>query len=344
MALLFMDGFDHYLDLDKKWDSQFFGNVIVATQAEGRFTPGALQVKGTGGGGTRTKNLKSSTEVIAGFAWNNINSDAFRGLFNFTDNNGNEAQLIINIATGVATLTFNGQTATTASTTFTGAVWQHVEIRVKVSDTVGELEIRRNGVQVAQVTGVDTQPASFTGLVSFSVEADDNSQLHFVDDLYILDTTGSVNNTFAGDSRIVTLLPASAGTSDDFTPTGAGSNHAATNETLIDDDTTFVESGLFGAKDAYTMQTLLSKGLIPTTIFGLQIANGSKKTDAGRIDYLDQMVIGGTTFDNGVDIVSTSGAYKFTTFIRDTDPSDSGTWTIAKVDAVQAGIEITFTE
>lgn len=344
MALLFMDGFDHYLDLDKKWDSAVSASNIAATQAQGRFTPGALRISGAGGGGRRTKNLKSSTELIAGFGWNNVDGDANLGEVRFIDNNDNDANLTINTSSGVATLAFNGQTVSTASTTFTGSVWQHVEMRVKVSDTVGELEIRRNGVQVALLTGVDTQPSGFTGLVSFEVEAAANNIQHHMDDLYILDTTGSVNNTFAGDSRIVTLLPTANGTSSDFTPTGAGSNFSATNETLIDDDTTFVESGLFGAKDSYVMQTLASKGLIPTIIFGVQIANGAKKTDAGRLDYLDQMVIGGTTFDNGADITSTSGAYKFTTFIRDTDPSDSGTWTIAKVDAVQSGIEITFTE
>jgi len=50
MALLFLDSFDHYIDLDEKWDAQFFGDAIAATQAQGRFTPGALRISGGGGG------------------------------------------------------------------------------------------------------------------------------------------------------------------------------------------------------------------------------------------------------------------------------------------------------
>lgn len=345
MSMLFIDSFDHYVDLDEKWDTQFFGNNILATQVAGRFTPGALQVKGTGGNGFRTKNLKSSTELIAGFAYNNIDSDVHLGITSFTDNLGGDAVLTVDTITGVGVLTYNGQTATTASAVFTGAVWQFIEMRVRAGTTTGELEIRRNGVQVALTVGVDTLPGGFTGFEAFKVTADNNSQLHYMDDLYILNAEGvAPHNTFLGDTRITVLRPKANGNNNNFTPTGAASNFQAVDETIHDSDTTFVEAGQIGAKEDYNNFDFSDLGIVPGTIFAVQTVNAAKKTDAGRLDYLDQMIIGGVTFDNGTDVIATSGAYKMTTFVSGTDPSDSAAWTESKVTAVGSGFEITFRE
>lgn len=342
MALLFLDSFDHYLDLGEKWDAEFFGAAIVATQAQGRFTPGALKISGTGGGGTRTKNVSSSTELIAGFAWNNVDGDTNVGTFRFIDNNDNDADLIIDSTSGVATLTMNGQTATTAAAVFTGSVWQHVEMRVRVGTTTGELEIRRGGTQVALLVGVDTQPAGFTGLVGFVVVAANNNINHHMDDLYILDNTGPApQNTFLGDTRVTVLRGKADGTNNDFTPTGSATNFGAINETLHDADTTFVEAGQLGAKEDYNNSDFVDLGISPGTIFGVQTVNAAKKTDAGTLKYKDQMIVAGVAF-SGAEVTATSGVYKMTTFVRDTDPSDSAAWTEAKVAAVGSGFEITF--
>jgi hypothetical protein len=115
-------------------------------------------------------------------------------------------------------------------------------------------------------------------------------------------------------------------------------------ETLQNDDTDFVESGQLGSAEDYAQKTFADVGLSPGTIFGVQTVNAAKKTDAGRLDYKDEMVIAGVRYDNGVENVSTSGIYKMTEYIRDTDPSDDATWTEAKVAAVGSGFTITFRE
>lgn len=347
MSLLFLDSFDHYTNLNDKWDAQFFGSNIVATQAAGRFVDGALSIKGSGGGGWRDKSLPNSVELIAGFAWNNTAGDSFDGIFKFVDNFSAEslfATLVIDTSSGVGTLTYNGNTATTSTGVFTGSVWQHVEMRVLMSDTVGVLQIRRNGVEVASVTGIDTRPASVTHFTAFRVEADSNSQNHHMDDLYIVDALTANNNTYLGDSRITVLRPKDDGLVNNFLPVGEANNWETVDELLNDGDTTYVEAGAELAREAYQNKTFTDVGVTPGVIFGVQVVNAAKKTDAGRLDYLDQMIINGTTYDNGVDIISTSGTYKMTRFIRDTDPSDDATWTEAKVDITGSGLEITFRE
>lgn len=347
MALLFMDSFDHYIDLDEKWDAQFFGRNILGTQLYGRFTPGALEIVGAGGGGYRDKNLPNSSELIAGFAWINEAGDDDDGIFSFLDDFSTKANLptlIINTNTGVATFTYNGNSASTSAGLFTGSVWQHVEMRLVMSDTVGVMEIRRNGILVASLTGIDTKPSGVTSLTGFRVEADSNFQFHLIDDLYILDGTGSDNNSYLGDTRITVLRPKADGLVNNFVAVGAASNFEAVDEHLHDGDTTYVEAGVVGARESYDNKSFSEVGISPGDIFGVQAVNAVVKTDAGGINYLDNMVVAGVVYDNGVDVIATSGLYKMTTFARDTDPSDDAGWTEAKVASVGSGLEITFRE
>ena len=347
MSLLFLDSFDHYDVMDEKWDSQFFGGNIKPVLTEGRFTPGALQIKGSGGGGNRAKNLDplTSDHIIAGFAYNNTGSDQYVGFFYFTDNLSQKAQLNVDATSGVGTLTYKGHTLNTAGSIFTGSAWQHVEFRIKVHASLGELEIRRNGATVASLVTIDTSSVGFTGFESFHVEANNNAQNHHIDDLYIFNDQGTTNNTFAGDTRITVLRPSANGLDNNFTPFGAGTNFEAVDDAIHDQDATYVEAGQLGAKERYTQFDFSDLGISPGTIYGTQVVNAAKKTDAGQLKYKDQMIIGGIAFDNGQDdVIATSGTYQMTFMVSDTDPSDGGAWTEAKVAAIGSGIEITFRE
>lgn len=346
MSALFLDSFDHYDDLDLKWDAATLGQYIDQTVSEGRFTAGALKI-GAGGLGSsiRTKNLTASEEMIAGFAWMNT-GDVYDGLFYFgTDGSSQNYALSIDNVTGIATLTADtGATCATASATFTGSIWQHVEMRVKVHNSLGELEIRRNGISVASITGVDTLSGTDDTISSFRVRDQSGNQDHYIDDLYIFNGEGTSNNTFAGDSRVTVLRPSANGGTNDFTPTGAATNYETQNETIHDGDSTYVEAGQIGAAEDYDNESFADLGISPSTIFAVQTVNSAQKTDAGTLQYKDEMVIAGVRYDNGTEITASSGAYKMTSFVSDTDPSDSATWTEAKVEAVGSGFTITFRE
>ena len=344
MSLLFLDSFDHYDDLALKWDSQFFGSNIVPVQTQGRFTPGAVEISGSGGGGNWTKSIVESEEVIAGFAYLNLNADSWGGVFYIgTAGSVSTATFAINFGTGVGTLTMNRHTATTPSTEFSGAIWEWIEIRVKIHSSLGELEIRHNGAAVASLTGVNTRGAVVGDFKSISLGATNNAQLHYMDDLHVMNTLGTSNNTFAGDSRITVLRPKANGVSNNFTPS-AGANFETQNETLCDSDVSYVEGGQLGASEDYTQKSFDDLGVIPSTIYGVQVVNAAKKTDAGRLDYIDEMVIAGNRYSTGVSVISTSGTYKMTTYIRDTDPSDGAAWTEDKIEAVGSGFSITYRE
>lgn len=342
MSLLFIDSFDHYTNLDDKWDGSSFGGNMKPIQGAGRFGGAALQIKASAGGGLRSKSIITTQELIVGFAVL-MTTDHAVGIDFSNAGDPNVFDITIDPASGVITMNFDSgaETIATATSTVTEDTWFYIELRAKAHASLGEMEIRVNNVVKASATGLDLSVGA--DLEEVGIRASNNLQLAYIDSLYILDTLGTSNNTFIGDSRVVTLYPGADGILNQFSPsTIAADNFTMTNETLFDDDTTFVESGIVGAKESYDNQSLADAGISPGTIFGVQVVNASKKTDAAELRYRDQMVIAGVHFDDGVDTTATASIYKMTTMIRDTDPSDDATWTESKVAAVGSGIEIVF--
>lgn len=348
MSLLFMDGFDHYDVILEKWDTAALpdpADGIEIDTAVGRFTLGSLKISSKFGGGTTlAKAFTTSDEIIVGFAWANSTGDIYDMDMDIIFGGGADTVgFKIDPNTGVGSLTGGAAgTVSSAGSTFTTVAWQYVEFRVKFHATLGEFEIKRDGVQVALGTGLDTLNGQTLGGASLRINASASLQFHHIDDLYILDTLGTVNNDFLGDNRITALHTTANGNDNDFTAFPTSANWQAVDEAIHDQNTTYVESGLVGAKDDYTNQTFAAKAVSTGTINGVQVVNASLKTDAGTMKYKDEMVIATVRYDNGTEVTSTSGAYKMSTFIRDTDPSDSAAWTESKVEAVGSGFTITF--
>ncbi|MBT7237841.1 hypothetical protein HN865_03210 [Candidatus Woesearchaeota archaeon] len=106
----------------------------------------------------------------------------------------------------------------------------------------------------------------------------------------------------------VTLRPNSDGDLSDFPTPAAGDHYINVDEASADDDTTFVAS----TKDA----------------FG---------TPDVRVTIKENSII---SYDTNMGITSSYGT---DTYIRTTRPSDSSAWTIADIDALQIGMNVTFT-
>lgn len=337
--LQFLDSFDHYTTALEKWDSESGGTTPIIDTTVGRFLNGSLRVGGNSMSGNLHKKLTPDDEYITGCGFFFPSDTLFSIVFQTAS--GQAARITFD-APNIELRNAANTVVHTALSVITAATWQFVECRVKQHSSLGEIEVRVGGATVGSAITVNTGSVIMDEII---MDASATSDFTYIDDLYVLDTTGtSPQNTFLGDTRITVTRPKANGNNNNFTPTGAATNFDATNDALHDGDATFVEAGQIGAKEDYDNDNFSDLGLSPGTIFGVQTVNAAKKTDAGRLDYRDQMIIGGVTFDNGTDVISTSGSYKMTTFIRDTDPSDSAAWTEAKVDACGSGFEITFRE
>lgn len=340
MSLLFIDGFDHYDDIRRKW---VVGNGLDQPAfVAGRFGGQALRSQNQNNASSIIQSIGPQTEIFAGFAFYPPSlGNGSHTHFRVKNQAGTSIGTVDVSSSGEIKLGAGGQTNTSVASTITSAQWHYIEVRYTAKSVGGIFECRVDEVVVALITGKttvhDVDDIGNIGLVTDGT----NTPLFLYDDLYVCNADGASNNTYIGDCRVNVMYPKANGVSNNFTPTEA-TNWGSTSETVMDDDTTYVESGLVGAKEDYDNQDFTDKGLAPGVIFGVQTSNATKRTDAGTIKFINEMVIAGTRYTDNIELTPGNANYFIDTYIRDTDPSDNATWTEDKVAAVGSGLTITF--
>jgi hypothetical protein len=220
--------------------------------------------------------------------------------------------------------------------------FNYFELKVTFHTTAGSFELRKNGVTVASGSGVNTAFAGGTtadgitiasgGAVFASLGGPGSS----VDDIYLCDATGSVNNDFLGDIRVETLFPNAAGATTNLTRGGtdSGNNWDQVNEAAPNDDTDYNSSATAGDKDTYAFTDLVT---ISGVVYGVQIIARVRKDDAGSRTVATVARSGATEADGPT--VGLGTAYVNIFDVRENKPGGSG-WTLAEVNGAQFGIKV----
>lgn len=341
--ILFCDSFDHYSTLTAKGYT-VTGNTSI-NAGTGRWLK-AGRTRSTavsGNGGSITWNHPSSDdELIIGVA---IDADrlgmshiefcegATVHITVWVNNSGN-----IEIRRG----TSGGTLLATGSATVAINTYFYIEVKCKISDTVGAVEVKINGASDVSFSG-DTRNGGASGVINNiklltpylgSGVAGANSEW---DDLVILDTSGT-NNDFLGDVRIEALYPNGNGNSSQLVGSDEDStdNYAQVDETPPDDDVTYVQSSNVGDRDTYTYSDITSTVGV---VYGVQVLPYAKKTDASARS------INAVVRSNGVDQVSSdqtlTTSYKYFPYVVEEDPDISAAWTIASVNDAEFGVGVT---
>jgi hypothetical protein len=213
--------------------------------------------------------------------------------------------------------------------------WYYVEWKITLAGgTSGATEVRVNNTSRLSLSGVNTlQTANayantvriVTGTSSFSVS---------YDDIYIFDGTGSLNNDFAGDSRVELLLPTGAGATTAWTPS-AGANYTCVDEAAPNSDTDYVSSATAGQTDTYTFGNLSVAG---GTVKAVQVSAFHRKDDAGSRN-LALVARPGSTDRLGTTVL-VADSYNYATQMWETNPDTSAAWTVAEVNAAEFGVRL----
>lgn len=223
--------------------------------------------------------------------------------------------------------------------------WSYVEVRVVFSNTVGIIECRINGSQVINATGLDTiEGGASTSINAIRLtgargaDSTTATMQWLIDDVYILDTTGAVNNTFLGPIKIETLFPNAEGGTIDFTPSTGTDNSALVDENPRNDDTDYNESA-----DTASNKDLFAAGnlsVIDSGIVGVQITSDAR-LDAGSPIGLQSIVFENATQGTGSVIeVSSTTDYEAVQHIFELNPDTTAAWSTTEVDAMEIGYEI----
>jgi len=287
MALLFFDGFDQY---DANTDLTSFGGWATAT---GNVSTSSTVAFGSGKSlllSWQVANVliytfadQAAKTVYAGFRFMRTNATLSGERLlsfiqtgtteQFTINLNSSAHLEIRASTG-------GTVLATGTATLSLNVWNYIEVKGLVANSGGVIEVRVDSVVDATYSG-DTQNQATDSVVSIAWHAF-ATPTYLIDDLYILNSDGSANNTYLGEQRCEIMAPTSDSSVAWTRNTGA-SNFAAVDDSVgaPDDDTTYVASSTSTQKDEYGLGDLTGVGAVA----GVKLITRAEKDDANPLSF-----------------------------------------------------------
>lgn len=319
---------------DGKWNSALSNGQIVAGK-----TGNCLQHNS----GARWAHVFTSSDAhatfIAGFAYKQ--SSDINGIYIFSFMFEGETTERVRLRTA-NTRKFNlepgsGVTVTNGSANneiITNGVWQFVEIKVvRTGTTTGTAEVRVDGTTVINATL--TLPNNGLDWGGFNIfDNASTTTVPFMDDLYICNGAGSLNNDFLGEVEVIAIFPNGNGNSSQF----VGSDGNSTDNYLLVDETTpndsdWVESSVDDEKDLYTYGDVSSAngvaGVMVTTratwVVDAKEYAVVSRLSATEVDSADITPGSDTNFDNDV-------------VIFETKPG-GGAWTVTDVNNAEFGVK-----
>ena len=218
--------------------------------------------------------------------------------------------------------------------------WQYIEFKFNVDDTTGLYEVRIDDTSEMSASGTDTRALSGIRGVNvlrwWGMDGQNNDQQSdemLIDDIYVLDTTGTVNTSFLGSSTgVKALYPDAEGTTIDFTPS-TGTDNSANVDDNPPGDTDYNDGGTNGDIDEYSVDSLTE-----TVVYGVSVQTHVKPDVLGRQRTFRHRVRSGVTVGNGSDIPITDDSVRETIF--ETDPNTSAQWTNTNLNNAEFGVEV----
>ncbi len=365
MSLLFVDGFDHYDDIALKWvvPSELEDPIF----ADGRCGGQALEKQNQNGFGIR-RNVGTQSEIVVGMAVYTGNDSITYELIPFDAAEATAVRSTVfptdelltfmdSVLTTILTLKFEqigaadsgigrltivspvvGLSPTVNSfATWNTEEWHYIQIKYKPNGTAGLIEVvDGTGTLLYRAAGNTTNEADNDVATIQIMGVATNARGYRVDDLYVLNTSGSNNNDYLGDVRVTPFAMRSA-----LAQQSTG-NVTQINEAIMD-TTSFNTIGVIGAFDNYEVEGFICHGFTPTSVKGIQYNIGAAKDNSGNIKYQHST----NSIDSGVDVVAQTfagGNFSIDSITYDTDPADSLVWTEAKIEALEVGFKLTVRE
>ena len=253
MSLLFYDGFDNYTYLPLKWDEFTQYSQFSIKSGIGRKNDNALcafsdytDISYDHIG----KHLGTYQEtIILGFAYKKVKTDY--GYIEIDFNTGDTTQSKIRLFdTGI--IWYKGDDSFNYGKEYVLKFnsWNYFEAKIKTHTTSGTVDIRVDEHSVIALSNISTATTTnYIDRVRFKSRHISNTYINYayIDDLYIANVSGTVNNNFLGNCTVTSLSPTSQGEYSDFSlpSTISGvSNYSMINESVYTEDTT-TYSGTF---------------------------------------------------------------------------------------------------
>lgn len=345
MALLFCDSFDHYAigDINEKWTSGS-GSISIGS-GRGRFGGNTLLGQPSNNGSYTVTWVNPAGAVqtwIMGMAFRvSVGAGSPTAYWRISDGGTIQIEVRRDPSTGKLLVYRGGSTLIATGTTVIregAGDWYFIEIKAKIDNTTGTVEVRVNGNVDSTFSG-DTAQTANNSADRISIAAGTGISTNITtdyDDLYVADTTGTLLNDFIGDCRVLCLMPNGDGATSQLVGSDGNSvnNSLLVDETAPNDDTDYVESSTVGDKDTYAYGDIAQSG----SLFGVQILTSAKKTDAGVRSIRSIARLSGTEVESAD--FALGATYTYYREVRETKPG-GGNWTVADVNNAEFGVKVT---
>jgi len=336
MSLLFFDGFDGYDAID---DLTAFGNWSVVSGA----ISSSVRV-GTG----KSVNLGSANQSIIktvgdqagktlyiGFAFTKVTATgSFFGVHSTASSDSPQCYLRIN-ALGFIEIVAGGVLVATGITALQLNMWYYIECKILVANTGGVCEVKIDGAVDCSFTG-DTQWQSTNTVLQIRWGQQPATETHnfLIDDIYILNSDGTANNTYLGEQRCEIMTPTSDSSVAWTRNTGA-TNYSAVDDAIgaPDDNTTYVSSSTSTQKDEYGLSNLTGVAAVA----GVKLITRAEKNDVNPLSFKHGIKSGATNQQ-----VAYTLGIGYANFIDIFETSDGATtaFTSTTVDSLLSTIEV----
>lgn len=340
MGLLFMDGFEHYAvaDLGKKWTIVTPASNVTVSMDAGRYDSQSLKALGTGSGNppalTCTPSGGPRAAGILGFALKLGQYPPADAVLAAAWPGGSYAVWSLSVSSsGVLSGLTSLSTPLGAGGVVPLGTWCYIEVKWLGHASAGSFEVCLNGVSVFTYSGpvcayVGSPLYSTLRLLSGYVTYTGHTV--WLDDVYLLDTTGAPSD-FLGDANISVHTATADGTTNDGTAS-SGANYTCIDEALAS-ATDYITSDTPGQIDTFPMST------VSGAVAAVQVTALGHKTAAGDAIVTATVRHDAANHDHGTPVGLGSGDV-FVTFPYGRDP-DGDAWTAGSVSACEFGIKKT---
>lgn len=334
MALIMIDGFDEYNTGATKYLGCNQGAPDL-TGTKSRTGIGCFHTAGPDGPFISFTVRKTLIQGVAVFPSSPISGSLFLWVRNGVDNINTRInlQLYLNADGSITVMnralpfqTFLGQSGPGL---LIGGVYNYVECKAFCDPLAGTVQVRINGALVLNLTGVNTDPYNTGGFDTAMLGGPGGGLGSYLDDMYLADDTGGVNNTFLGAVRVYTALPVSDNSPLQWTPSTGVTHFNLVNGVPAESQTTYVTDAGLGNIDQY----LYNLTSVPAGVQILGVQHGLYAS----LDASGSGSVGsecGGTLSGNIAITTTPHIYSFP---RDTDPVVAGPWTMANLTSRQFG-------
>lgn len=336
MALLIMEGFDgkdSYSDLTLDgWSVEYDSSVYFGWgSASGVYGGGALLVKAHYG--IFLPAVSVSDTVAVGY-WFNCGGSSYDNEW-LSFYSSSVLGVDVRRDTGTGELVVVDDASTSHSTGLyapADSSYHFFECKVVLGSS-GSVTVGIDGLY-ATVSGIDTRCGGAASVDQILVEpgVDDT----YIDDLYVCDGTGTLNNDLLGPVRIDLMEPTSDAATAWATTTGA-SHYTEVDELPGDDgDTTYIEDSVTGTQDLFGVGSLPSPTL--EEVYAVKVSALAKSPDGGAQDLKLVAKSGTTASVSAAKALSVGYTYKGELY--ETNPDTAAAWTVSEVESGNYGVEV----